>query len=92
MKTTLIPQGLFAAKDFSSRTGFPCHFINPHPKIYGNSATEGKEKEREVEKKRKKEGRKEENKAKEGNTKFLRKKEQIKIAGKILDRYPNTKA
>ena len=36
------------------RNGFPCHFINPHPKIYGNSATEGKEKEREVEKREKK--------------------------------------
>ena len=35
------------------RNGFPCHFINPRPKIYGNSATEGKEKEREVEKREK---------------------------------------
>ena len=35
------------------RNGFPCHFINPHPKSYGNSATEGKEKEREVEKREK---------------------------------------
>ena len=54
LKTTWIPEGLFAAKDFSSRNDFPCHFINPHPKIYWNSATEGKEKEREVEKREKK--------------------------------------
>ena len=73
------------------RNGFTCHFINPHPKIYGNSATEGKEKQK-SKKERKKERREEENKAKEGNTKFLREEEQIKIAQKILDRYPNTKA
>ena len=38
------------------RNVFSCHFINPHPKIYGNSTTEGKEKEKEV-KKREKRGR-----------------------------------
>ena len=54
------------------RNGFPCHFINPHPKIYGNSATEGKEKEREV-KKREKMG-------KEGGRRKTKLKKEILIS------------
>ena len=51
-----------------------------------------RKRERSRKEERKKGGREEENKAKEGNTKFMREKEQIKIAQKILDRYPNPKA